>query len=69
VAGFVVCVVSKDAIAGKPAPTGYVSNPDHAANTNPCGSGLAREEAGTSNINIACQSAIASKLAPTGIGV
>ncbi|KAB0504117.1 hypothetical protein F7R14_13675 [Pseudomonas lini] len=30
-----------------------------------CGSGLAREEAGTSNIYVDCQTAIAGKPAPT----
>jgi hypothetical protein len=33
--------------------------------TLPCGSGLAREEAITFNINVACQTAFASKPAPT----
>jgi AraC-like DNA-binding protein len=32
---------------------------------NPCGSEPARDEAGTFDINVACQSAIASRLAPT----
>ncbi|AWM94454.1 hypothetical protein DJ564_28590 [Pseudomonas sp. 31-12] len=31
------------AIAGKPAPTGYVSCLNLEADTNPCGSGLARD--------------------------
>ncbi len=36
-------------------------------NPNPCGSGPAREGAGTVNIIIACHTAFASKLAPTKI--
>jgi hypothetical protein len=36
-------------------------------NQNPCGSGLAREGAGTFNIIIACNTAFASRLAPTVI--
>ena len=37
------------AIAGKPAPTGFVSNTKSHATTDHCGSGLAREEAGMNN--------------------
>jgi hypothetical protein len=33
-----------------------------------CGSELARDEVGTFNIDADCQTAIASRLAPTGIG-
>jgi hypothetical protein len=36
------------------------------AETNPCGSELARESGGTACIDAECQTEIASKLAPTG---
>jgi len=35
-------------------------------NPNPCGSGLAREGVGKFNLIIACHTAFASRLAPTG---
>jgi hypothetical protein len=38
-------------------------------NEDPCGSGLARDEAGTSCIDVDWQTAIAGKPAPTGISV
>ncbi len=50
-----------------PAPTGsvvYTSSANIAGN---CGSGLARDGVGTTNIFVDCPTAIASRLAPTGL--
>jgi hypothetical protein len=44
-----------------------VSSADFADDTNPVGARLAREEAGTSNIDASSEDAIASKPAPTGL--
>ncbi|AWM93494.1 hypothetical protein DJ564_23255 [Pseudomonas sp. 31-12] len=43
------------------------SNPETTANH--CGSELARDDGMTANINVECHGPIASKLAPTGMGV
>jgi len=53
------------AIAGKPAHSGSAVYCGAAANTKPCGSGLARDSGGSANKDVECTAAIASRLAPT----
>ncbi|AVX89616.1 hypothetical protein PkP19E3_15380 [Pseudomonas koreensis] len=55
-----------NAIAGKRAPTGFVACTKPLIDTTPCGSGLAREGAGSVDKDVGCANAIAGKPAPTG---
>ena len=55
-----------NAIAGKPAPTGFVACTKPLIDTIPCGSGLAREGAGSVDKDVGCTNAVAGTPAFTG---
>jgi hypothetical protein len=53
-------------IAGRPAPTGFVSGQDVAATIKPCGSWLASDGGVSGDIDVECAGLFAGKPAPTG---